>query len=234
MPHILIVDDDELTLQVVKAILQKDRYKVTTATDGHSALELLRHTNFDLIVSDANMPHGMSGFNLVTAIRSDPRTATIPIIFLTGRREERDVLRAIQLGANDYLVKPVEAASLLAKIFALLKRDESSPSLPLTPLSVSAKTSIELMIVGVSEQGFELQSAVELAPDTVLKLESSFFDTLKVEAPELRIISSRRNKLGSSTFLIATEIVNPDATIEPAIREWVAGQKSLMPKKESS
>lgn len=86
MANILVVDDDEIILKVVKAILVKANHTVCLAKNGHEALDILERELFDIIVSDISMPGGISGHNLVSTIKSKDRIKNIPIIFLTGRR----------------------------------------------------------------------------------------------------------------------------------------------------
>ena len=81
MAHILVVDDDELILKVARSILQKAGHAVSLAKDGHAALETLDQELFDMIVTDANMPNGISGFALASTIRKNKRISSIPIMF---------------------------------------------------------------------------------------------------------------------------------------------------------
>ena len=116
MANILIVDDDHIVRKVVRGILAKAGHIVLLANDGRQALELLELQAIDLIVSDANMPGGVSGFNLVAMIRANPSYKNIPIIFLTSRKDKSDIIRAVQSGANDYVIKPVRPDVFLKKV----------------------------------------------------------------------------------------------------------------------
>ncbi len=120
MANILIADDDLIVLKVVRNILVKAGHTVMQANNGLQALELLELQDVDLIVSDANMPGGVSGFNLVATIRQDAKFKNIPFIFLTARRDKSDVLKAMHFGANDYVVKPVKPEVLVSKVEAIL------------------------------------------------------------------------------------------------------------------
>ncbi len=122
MAIILIADDDLIVLKVVRSILVKAGHIVMQANNGQQALELLELQDVDLIVSDANMPGGVSGFNVVSTIRKDPKFKDIPFIFLTARRDKADIVKAVQFGANDYVVKPVKPEVLLSKVANLLAK----------------------------------------------------------------------------------------------------------------
>jgi DNA-binding response OmpR family regulator len=115
---ILLVDDDPDLLSVTGFALQQAGFMVVKASDGISALDVFQREQPDLAVLDVNMP-GMSGFDLARALRA---RSQIPLMMLTVRSEEEDVVRALGLGADDYLTKPFSPRILLARIKAALRR----------------------------------------------------------------------------------------------------------------
>jgi DNA-binding response OmpR family regulator len=115
---VLLVDDDPDLLAVTGFALQQAGFLVVTAADGPAALEVFRREQPDLAVLDINMPR-MSGFELAQKLREQSR---IPLVMLTARDEEADVVRALALGADDYLTKPFSPKILLARLKALLRR----------------------------------------------------------------------------------------------------------------
>ena len=114
----LLVDDDLDLLAVTAFALQQAGFLVVKATDGVAALEALAREQPDVAVLDINMPR-MNGFELARKLREK---STIPLIMLTVRDEEEDVVRALGLGADDYLTKPFSPRILVARIRALLRR----------------------------------------------------------------------------------------------------------------
>jgi DNA-binding response OmpR family regulator len=117
---VLLVDDDPDLLAVTAFALQQAGMLVVRAGDGVAALQAFERERPDLVVLDINMPR-MNGFELATHLR---QRSTIPLIMLTVRSEEDDVLRALGLGADDYLTKPFSPKILIARIRALLRRAE--------------------------------------------------------------------------------------------------------------
>ena len=115
---ILIADDDRDLLGLIAFTLTQAGYLVVKASDGPSAIHTFKGESPDLAVLDINMP-GASGFQVCEAIRSQSR---IPIMMLTVRGEEEDLIKALDLGADDYLTKPFSPRTLLARIKALLRR----------------------------------------------------------------------------------------------------------------
>src|SRR5579872_4845160 len=122
---ILLVDDEPRNLTVLESILDDPGYRLVRATSGDEALLALVNVEIAVIVLDIHMPGGMSGFELAQMIKRRPKTASIPIIFLTAHYgEDRHVLEGYQTGAVDYLHKPVNAVIFRSKVavFAELYR----------------------------------------------------------------------------------------------------------------
>jgi len=115
---VLLVDDDLDLLTVTGFALQQAGFLVVTAHDGPAALEVFRREQPDVAVLDINMPR-MNGFELAQKLREKSR---IPVLMLTARSEEEDVVKALSLGADDYLTKPFSPKILLARVKALLRR----------------------------------------------------------------------------------------------------------------
>jgi len=115
-PHILFADDNSDMREHVTRILGRD-YDVSTAQDGERALELARQSAPDLVLTDVMMP-GLDGFGLLRALRADPTTETVPVIFISARAGEEMRVEGLQAGADDYLVKPFTANELRARVGA--------------------------------------------------------------------------------------------------------------------
>jgi two-component system, OmpR family, alkaline phosphatase synthesis response regulator PhoP len=126
--RILVVDDEEDLLELVNYNLSKEGYRVNCVGTGEEALEEARKQLPDLIVLDLLLPT-VDGLEVCRLLKSDANTQHIPIIMLTAKSEEADVVAGLELGADDYLTKPFSPRVLLARIKALLRRkskDESS------------------------------------------------------------------------------------------------------------
>jgi pilus assembly protein CpaE len=119
--QILLVDDEEQIRKLLWAYLTRQGYKVGTATDGIEALKAIALRPPALVITDVGMPN-MNGFELTRRLRSDHRTARIPVLMLSARKEAADILTGYSEGADEYVSKPIEMAVLGAKIEVLLKR----------------------------------------------------------------------------------------------------------------
>ncbi len=124
MKTILVVDDESQITQLARAYLEQAGFKVLLANDGKLALSTFRAEKPDLVVLDLGLP-GMDGLDVTRAIRKDSH---VPIIMLTARGEETDKLVGLELGADDYIVKPFSPKELVARVRAVLRRSENAPS----------------------------------------------------------------------------------------------------------
>ncbi|MFE2528217.1 SpoIIE family protein phosphatase [Streptomyces sp. NPDC059382] len=115
--HVLVADDNADMREYLSRLLLGAGYRVSTVNDGRQALGAVRAKAFDLVVSDVMMPH-LDGLALVTALRADPRTASVPVLLLSARAGQEASIEGLRAGADDYLVKPFAAADLLARVKA--------------------------------------------------------------------------------------------------------------------
>jgi len=114
---ILLVDDSKTELQYLSDLLEKRGFSVRLAHNGEEAMRRLTEETPDLILMDVVMP-GLNGFQLTRAITRDPRYANVPVIMCTSKNQETDKVWGMRQGARDYIVKPVDADELMAKIHA--------------------------------------------------------------------------------------------------------------------
>jgi len=116
--HVLIVDDNQEMLQIIKRTLELEGFSADVASDGNSALALLKERKPDLVLLDIVMP-GMDGYQALYLIRQQ---SDVPVIMLTGVRETESIPRSLELGADDYIIKPFRTQEVLARIRAKLRR----------------------------------------------------------------------------------------------------------------
>jgi DNA-binding response OmpR family regulator len=140
-PKILVVDDERLIVDSVKYGLQREGYAITGAYDGEQAIALARQEDPDLVLLDIQLPK-KDGWAVCRAIRE---TSRVPIIMLTARGEEADKVLGLELGADDYLVKPFSMRELLARVRAALRRateyvEPSPQSITIGEVALDAKS----------------------------------------------------------------------------------------------
>ena len=123
MPNekILIVDDEEDILELLKYNLSREGYKVSCAASGEETLRAVRSGIPDLIVLDLMLP-GIDGLDVARQLKNDSKTRDVPIVMLTAKGEEADIVTGLELGADDYITKPFSPRVLLARVRAVLRR----------------------------------------------------------------------------------------------------------------
>jgi DNA-binding response OmpR family regulator len=110
--RVLVVDDEEMIRKFLRIYLTKWGFEVREAGDGEQAVEKLNDDDFDLLICDIMMPN-MNGWQVLKEVKSNPRTKDIPVIFLTAKDREADIVKGYELGADYYITKPFTKAQLL-------------------------------------------------------------------------------------------------------------------------
>ena len=128
--HCLVVKDSPMMRQLlVFALSRVKQLRVTEADDGVDGLRKLAANKFDIILTDINMPI-MDGLKLVKRVRTDPTHKDVPIVIITTESAEEDRQRALSLGANAYITKPIQAPQVIAKVRELLGLEPTSQTMP--------------------------------------------------------------------------------------------------------
>ena len=118
---IVVIEDEPDIIGLVTHYLEKEGYRVTAVRDGAQGLRQIKAGPPDLLILDLMLP-GMDGLEICRRVRADSKTAALPVIMLTAKGEESDKLVGLELGADDYLVKPFSPKELVARVKALLRR----------------------------------------------------------------------------------------------------------------
>jgi two-component system phosphate regulon response regulator PhoB len=124
--HIHVVEDEEDILELIKYNLSREGYQVTTSTSGEDAIKAVESKPPDLILLDLMLP-GADGFEVCRRIHNNPASQNIPIVMLTAKGEEADIVTGLELGADDYITKPFSPKVLVARIRAVLRRLKAEP-----------------------------------------------------------------------------------------------------------
>ena len=124
--RILVVDDEEDILELVRYNLTREGYQVSGAASGEAALKKARSETFHLIVLDLMLP-GIDGLAVAKQLKNQPATKAVPIIMLTAKGEEADIVTGLELGADDYVTKPFSPRVLIARVRSVLRRKIEDP-----------------------------------------------------------------------------------------------------------
>ncbi len=219
-PTILIVEDEEDIQQLVSFHLLKENFHVICADDGNQALEKFNTEKVDLIILDIMLP-GKNGLDVCKAIKNDPRGKQIPIIMLTARSEEQDIIEGLETGADDYITKPFSPKVLVARVKAHLRRkenlyqdseqDRSKVCLPMG-LEINLdlfKVTLNGKEIDLTISEFNILKLLALRPDRVFSRQQ-IIDAIRGDGYEVTAravdvqIHGLRKKLGQAGSLIET------------------------------
>jgi two-component system phosphate regulon response regulator PhoB len=132
---ILVVDDEENILELIEYNLSKEGYAVKAVSTGEDGLRSARADGPDVVILDLMLP-GVDGLEVCKILKSDSKTQHIPVIMLTAKGEEADIVTGLELGADDYITKPFSPRVLLARVKAVLRRKASGPLDTTAPLKI--------------------------------------------------------------------------------------------------
>ncbi|HEY3055034.1 MAG TPA: response regulator transcription factor [Thermoanaerobaculia bacterium] len=124
-PRVALIEDDADLSYTIRLNLEREGYRLSSFDNGHEGLMAVQHRGFDFLILDLNLPD-LDGFTICRELRRTPATATLPILMLTARASEQDRITGLELGADDYLVKPFSVRELLARVAAILRRAKSA------------------------------------------------------------------------------------------------------------
>ena len=212
---ILVVDDEEDVLELVRYNLDRNGYHVETASSGEEALEKARRKLPDLIILDLMLP-GIDGLEVCRKLKNDVKTEGLPIIMLTARSEETDIVTGLELGADEYVTKPFSPKVLIARVRRILRRavshDVEKPPVKIRDLVMDPgrrEVRVKSKLINLTFTEFNILYALARRPGLVLT-RYQIVDAVRGEdypvtdrAVDVQIVSLRK-KLGSCGSYIET------------------------------
>lgn len=190
MKKILIIEDEPEMRRNISALLRYHQYHALVAENGRAGLEAARRDKPDLIVCDVMMPE-LDGYSVLQALRADPTLARIPFIFLSAKGEKEDLRSGMNLGADDYLTKPVANSELIRAIETRLLRFEQqvkrefkpdfSSFKPLLSLGLTPRAAEALLWLAQGKTNSDIATILGITESTVKKYVQEMFDKLGVE-----------------------------------------------------
>jgi DNA-binding NarL/FixJ family response regulator len=206
MKRILVIEDEPEMRRNLLTILKLEKFQPLGAENGRVGLEMVKREKPDLILCDVMMPE-LDGHDVLEALRKDEGTASIPFIFLTARGEKADLRSGMNLGADDYLTKPVAKADLLRAIAARLRRSEQTAQRdfkpdfssyePLLKLDLTPRVAEVLLWVAQGKTNGDIATILGISESTVKKHLLEIFGKLGVEtrsAATLRALEALSSK----------------------------------------
>jgi DNA-binding NarL/FixJ family response regulator len=190
MKTILVIEDEPEMRRNITTLLRYHKYHAVAAENGRQGIEVARRENPDLILCDVMMPE-VDGYGVLQALQSDPALARIPFIYLTAKGEKHDLRSGMELGADDYLTKPVANADLIRAIETRLRRSEQqltrefkpnfSSSAPLLKLGLTPRAAEALLWLAQGKTNSDIAAILGITESTVKKHVQEMFEKLGVE-----------------------------------------------------
>jgi DNA-binding NarL/FixJ family response regulator len=190
MKKILVIEDEPEMRRNISVLLRYAEFEPIAAENGRKGLELARRENPDLILCDVMMPE-LDGYGVLQALRLDPTLARIPFIFLTAKGEKDDLRSGMNLGADDYLTKPVGNSDLVRAIHVRLRRSEQaaarefkadfSSADPLLKLALTPRAAEALLWLAQGKTNSDIAIILGITESTVKKHVQEIFEKLGVE-----------------------------------------------------
>lgn len=223
MARILVVDDDPDILKLVEKILRMSNHEVLTAIDAIKAMDILNSTLYDLLITDANMPH-FSGFELARTIKNNKRFNRMGICMLTGLREKKDIEKAMRVGVDDYIVKPIDPMLLIKKIESIFKKhppmERATYYFYEGTTSANAHMTLQAKLTQLSEVGLVLRVPFEVLVGLEVKVDCDVFKRMQMKvAPKMKVISCSR--IQEFDYEVNVGFVGVSETFYQKVRAWI-------------
>lgn len=221
MGRILVVDDDKDILRIAEQILAEAGHVVVSVSSVMEAVDHLRNASFDMVLSDANMPMH-SGFDLVQTLRKEPQWQNLAIAMLTGRREKKDIEKAVTAGVDDYIVKPIDPLLLIQKVETLFNKrpPENHPEWYVNaPEQGAGKVIFPMVLQKISELGVTAHSTVSFQYGQVVEVRFQFFEDLQADPPPLRVL--RCHEMAPGQYEVELVFLGSREAFLQKVRRWI-------------
>jgi len=216
------VDDDPDILKLAESVLASAGHTVIVAEDAVRALDWLNQASFDLMISDANMPM-YSGFELINTIRKNSKFSEMSIAMLTGLRERSDIERAVKVGVDDYIVKPIDPMLLIQKVSALFAKKAPTKHPEINLMNSQDGEGIlhrKVIVESISELGLRILTDDSLQVGQKVEVSASIFQTLDIEVPPLKVLQSDRDP-ASGLYRSQLIFLGAREAVLQKIRRWI-------------
>lgn len=171
----LMVDDDPDILKLVSVLLTAAGYEVDCCETAIDAIQALSNLTYDILITDATMP-AHSGFDLIRSAKKKTELEYLSIAMLTGRSEKRDIEQALELGVQDYIVKPIDPELFMEKITKLVDRHKVKKLQKPSVIKYNSEMSVPIKLLKITDLGLSIESPYPLVKGTIVKID---IDALK-------------------------------------------------------
>ena len=186
----LIVDDDTDVLNIITKLLELKNHQVIAAENALEAIDRITENNVDIVITDATMPE-FSGFDLIRSLKNNEKYAHLTLAMLTGRREKEDIQHALDLGVQDYIVKPIEPDVLLTKIENLVEKHQKRLDGAPKKSQIMVNMKHEIPLERVTDVGVTVTTSFPLAPGNIVNVDIEELTKHMIFKNRFRVIFSK-------------------------------------------
>lgn len=220
--NILIVDANNAGRLAIESILRQAGYTCSVADDSFDAIEMAHKYPFDLIITEVVLAHG-SGADMLKRLRSNQTTKNVPVVFISDRTEKAFIQRCIQLGANDYLIKPVDSKILLQKVERILGGRPRFAEVPISEDETGySEVVFQSHVVSIGETGMVIWSPIPLDQDATHRIRAKVFAQIGIHSPDLKVVHCEPQEQGYNVYFSFVGMKDLDMK---NVRSWVVEKK---------
>jgi CheY-like chemotaxis protein len=235
MSRVLVIDDDVDILKYCLAVLGPSGHEVLTVSDAQSALNLLQSHSVDLLIVDVMMPVA-TGFDLLQSVKRI-KDFKAKILMLTARRKPSDVMKALELGATDYVCKPLDKDILVSKVQTILGKLPDTPKVKFAVGSAQSSADVRFAtrVETLTEMGITIRTPSALGVNLRIKIETPIFNEMQIEPPLLRVASCVEVKVPESEipyYEVFVSFIGLEESVMKKIRQWIT-QRSIALRKSA-
>lgn len=226
----LIVDDDPAILKITSKFLELEGHEVVCCENALDALKELNSLDVDIVITDATMP-AYSGFDLIRSIRKKKDLNGLTVAMLTGRSERSDIEQALELGVQDYIVKPIDPEVFVAKANNLINKHRSSAKVSpkISSSALHSQMTVPISVTRVTDIGVSIETPFLMQRGTIVDIKLKEFAEMGITSTQFKTIFSKSNKRAKSfqsELLLMDLDANQKKQLETLANRWVLKKAS--------
>jgi len=220
---VIVIDDEPAVLHFIETVLTENNFQVTCCETAKQALDKIKKNHFDCMITDAIMPN-ISGFELIKKVRENSKFSHLQILMLTRKRDRQDVKKAVEAGANDYIIKPIDESLLVEKVTSCLNNQESSEQIKEVTISKGssqANLSLNIKVISITETSILIKSPFNLTHDADVDFDCEIFKTIGIKIPQLKLFKSEKKDNGYEIRFLFHGLSDKD---QNKVKSWINSQ----------
>ncbi len=222
----LVVDDDPAILKMVQTLLEFAGHQVKCCENALDAIKALNDLSYDILISDATMP-AYSGFDLIRTVKKKSTLKNISVAMLTGRSEKGDIEQALELGVQDYIVKPIEPELFLEKMKRLVEKHPKSQDSHKEMIRIQAVLQYSITVIQITDIGVRIECPHPMTKGMIVKLDLSELKKVGIRQNQFKVIFNTPNTNGGNCVveLLLLHLATKDQeALSSLAKKWMSNR----------